>query len=123
MPIEKYAVILSDQEIQMLLDLTHKGSGNSAKIIIHANVLLNTNDLSPTKKTDREIAEIFNISKTTVNQIRKTYATEGIEAALNRKTRLTAPILSKITGEFEAQVIATALSPAPDGRARWTLRF
>ena len=123
MPNEKYAVILSDQEMQMLLNLTHKGSGNSAKKIMHANVLLNTNDLSPTKKTDREIAEIFNISKTTVNQIRKIYATEGIEAALNRKTRLTAPILSKITGEFEAQVIATALSPAPDGRARWTLRL
>jgi hypothetical protein len=31
--------------------------------------------------------------------------------------------LSKITGDFEAQVIATALSPAPVGRARWTLRL
>jgi len=36
---------------------------------------------------------------------------------------LTAPILSKITGDFEAYVIATALSPAPKGRARWTLRL
>jgi len=51
------------------------------------------------------------------------YATEGIEAALNRKTRISAPIMSKITGEFEAQLIATALSPAPRGRSSWTLRL
>ena len=74
-------------------------------------------------KTDREISEFFGISKTTVNQIRKTYVTEGIEVALNRKTRITGPILSKITGDFEAHVIAKALSPAPKGRARWTLRL
>ena len=120
---EKYKVELTSQEIQMLKDITHKGSNNSARKIMHANVLLNTNDLNPAKKTDREIAEIFSLSKTTVSQIRKTYATEGIEAALHRKTRITAPILSKITGDFEANVIATALSPAPKGRARWTLRL
>ena len=123
MPKEKYPVELSGQEMQLLFDVTHKGNNNSAKKIMHANVLLNTNDLSPTKKTDREIAEIFNISKTTVSQIRKTYANEGIQAALNRKTRITAPIMSKITGDFEAHVIATALGPAPKGRARWTLRL
>ena len=123
MPTEKYKVELTGQEIQMLKDITHKGSNHSAHKIMHANVLLNTNDLNAVKKTDREIAEIFNLSKTTVSLIRKTYATEGIEAALHRKTRLTAPILSKITGDFEANVIATALSPAPKGRARWTLRL
>ena len=90
---------------------------------MHANVLLQTNDMNPDKKTDREIADVFSISKTTVNQIRKTYATEGLKSALYRKTRLTAPILSKITGEFEALVIAAALSPAPQERARWTLRL
>jgi len=123
MPSEKYKVELTNDEIQQLQNITHKGSGNNARTIMHANVLLNTNDLNPAKKTDREISEIFNLSKTTINQIRKTYATDGIEKALKRKTRLTAPILSKITGDFEANVIATALSPAPKGRARWTLRL
>lgn len=123
MPREKYTVELTDGEIRMLKEMTHKGNGNSAKKIMHANILLNTNDINPAKKTDREIAEIFGISKTTVNQIRKTYAIDGIDTALNRRTRINAPILSKITGDFEAQVIATALSPAPKGRARWTLRL
>ena len=123
MPKEKYKVELSDLEIELLNEITHKGNKNPAKTIMHAYVLLNTNDLSPTKRPDREISEIFGISKTTVNQVRKTYATQGIEAALNRKTRMSAPIMSKITGQFEAKLIATALSPAPKGRSNWTLRL
>jgi transposase len=90
---------------------------------MHANILLNTNDLNATKKDNRKIAEIFDISATTVNQVRKTYAISGLEAALNRKTRLTPPIVSKITGDIEAQLIAMSLSPAPKGYASWTLRL
>ena len=123
MPKEKYKVELSKKEIKILEEITHKGNLNSAKKIMHANILLKTNDIDPNKKTDREISEIFAISKTTVNQIRKSYANEGLKAALERKTRLTDPVLSKITGDFEAYVIATALGPAPEGRARWTLRL
>jgi hypothetical protein len=58
-----------------------------------------------------------------VNTVRRTYAQSGLEAALNRKTRLTPPHVSKITGEFEAQVIAMALGPSPKGTAKWTLRL
>jgi len=54
---------------------------------------------------------------------RKTYATQGLEAALNRKTRLSPPHISKITGDFEAQVIAMALGAVPKGAERWTLRL
>ena len=124
MPKELYEVVLTDAEKARLKDITHKGSNHSARVIMHANILLKTNDGDlHRKKTDREIAEMFSISPSTVNQVRKKYSTEGLDAALHRQTRLTAPILSKITGDFEAQVIATALSSAPDGRARWTLRL
>lgn len=124
MPRELYEVDLTESEKARLMDITHKGSIHSARMIMHANILLKTNDGDLFRKKDnREIAEMFSISPTTVNQVRKTYAEEGLEVALNRRTRLTAPILSKITGDFEAQVIATALSPAPKGKARWTLRL
>jgi hypothetical protein len=124
MPKREYVVRLSEDEISKLRQITHNGSKASAKTIMHANVLLNTNDNnSEYKKNNKELAEIFGISPTTVNQIRKIYATAGIEAALNRKTRLTAPILSKITGDFEAHVVAMALGPTPKGRAKWTLRL
>ena len=124
MPRQLYEVILNTEEIARLIDITHKGANHSARVIMHANILLKTNDGDFTRKKDnREIAEIFSVSPTTVNQIRKTYVSEGLEAALNRKTRITPPVLSKITGDFEAQVIATALSPAPKGKARWTLQL
>jgi DNA-binding Lrp family transcriptional regulator len=122
MPKTKYRVELSDEEELKLKEITHKGK-SSAREIMHANILLNTNDLQPKKKSNREIAEILGISPTTVNQVRKTYAKSGFIAALERKTQITPPVASKITGDFEAQVIATALSPAPAGRAKWTLRL
>ena len=124
MPEIKYKVNLTREEVSQLREITHKGSKNSAKTILHANILLKTNENNRANKwNNREIAEIFEVSPTTVNQVRKLYATEGIEMALNRKTRISPPHASKITGDFEAQVIAAALSPAPKGRANWTLRL
>ena len=119
-----YEVVLSPLEIETLKAIVHKGSSHSARTIMHANILLKTNDGDfRNKKDHRTIADIFGISPNTINQVRKTYAVEGLDAALNRKTRIDTDTLSKITGDFEAQVIAKALSPAPKGKARWTLRL
>ena len=124
MPKQKHRVNLTPEEVEKLKALTHKGAGVSARTIMHANILLHTNDgLYEKKKTVREIAEIFDISPTTVNQVRNLYTQGGLEAALNRKTRMSPPHISKITGDFEAQVIASALGPAPKGKSRWTLRL
>jgi transposase len=124
MPKYNYNVNLRTEEIEKLKLITHKGAGESARTIMHANILLFTNDsLGEKKKSVRETAELFDISPMTVNQVRQLYASEGLEAALARKTRLSPPHISKITGDFEAQVIAAALGPAPKGRSRWTLRL
>ena len=123
MPKMIHEVKLTEAEIERLKNITHKGSGASARTIMHAHILLLSNDGKEGRKTNREISEMFDISPTTVNTVRGTYTKEGLETALNRKTRLTPPHISKITGEFEAQVIAMALSPAPKGTARWTLRL
>lgn len=124
MPKRAYEVKLTKEEIEQLKLITHQGGKHSARTIMHANILLQTNDEYPERKKDnRELAELFDVSLSTINEVRKTYATEGFQAALNRKTRLTPPIISKITGDFEAHVVATAQSPAPQGRAKWTLRL
>jgi transposase len=124
MPKKNHDVCLTAEEITKLKSLTHKGSGKSARSIMHAHILLLTDDSRPEKKKNiREVAELFDISPTTVNQVRKTYTENGLEAALSRKTRITPPHISKITGDFEAQLIATATSPVPKGRAHWTLRL
>lgn len=124
MPKINHSVVLTDDELQRLKNLTHKGSAESARTILHAQILLLSNDgLGKKKKTNREIAELFDISATTVNQVRSVYTSQGLESALKRKTRISPPQVSKITGEFEAQVIAAALGPVPEGHARWTLRL
>lgn len=123
MPKKNYQVFLTPDEISILKTIRKNGH-SSAKMIMHANILLNTNDSFPNKKkSNRELAEILGVSLPTINNVRKTYCEEGFDAALNRKTRLTPESMTKITGDFEAHVIATALSPPPKGYARWNLRL
>lgn len=123
MPKKTYQVFLTPDEMSILENIRKNGH-SSAKTIMHANILLNTNDSFPNKKkSNRELAEIFGVSLPTINNVRRTYCEEGLEAALSRKTRLTPESMTKITGDFEAHVIAAALSPPPKGYARWNLRL
>jgi len=125
MPTLQHTFELTDAEIRKLKDIIHKGAKECAKTIMHAHILLLSNDseLNDKKKTNKEIAELFDISPTTVNEVRKIYAAQGLDAALKRKTRISPPLASKITGDFEAHVLAMAVGPPPKGRARWTLRL
>lgn len=123
-PRKIHEVILSPVEERFLTSITHAGRDFTAREILHAQVLLHSNDAHPdTKQSNKEIAEWLGISATTVNAIRRAYADGGLDAALYRKTRVTPPVAAKITGDVEARIIATALGPAPEGYARWTLRL
>lgn len=110
MPKERYTVNLSSEEMERLEHMTHSGRALSAREMLHALVLLHSNDNLPEeqRQTNRALADWLDISPTTVNQIRKTYATEGLDAALYRKTRLTPPVAAKLTGDLEAEIIAMA---------------
>ena len=56
MPRELYEVVLKPDEMKELMSVTHKGSGHSARVIMHANVLLKTNDGDfKRKKTDFQL--------------------------------------------------------------------
>jgi transposase len=71
--------------------------------------------------TDEEIADEAGVSVGTVANVRRRFAAGGLDAALNDRPRPGAvPILD---GKAEAVVIATACSPVPEGRARWTARL
>ena len=59
----------------------------------------------------------------TVARIRKRFVGEGEQLALDRKPRPAPPVPPKIDGRVEAHLIALCCGPAPDGRARWTLRL
>jgi len=122
MPKLRYEVRLTEAEKERL-ERKIKVGKSPAREILHANVLLSTDDGRRPKLTVREAAERCNTTATTVQTLRKTYAEQGIEGALNRKKRETPPVQPKITGEVEAHIIATACSAPPPGHGKWSLRL
>jgi Homeodomain-like domain len=64
----------------------------------------------------------YEVSTKKVEQLKKRFVEEGLEAALYRKP-VTNIHRRKITGDEEAHVIALYCSQAPAGHERWTLRM
>ena len=123
MPKVKYRVRLTKKERSTLLDIVSKGSA-SARTIMRANVLLAADENNPKgKKSETEIAEIYNVHQQTVHTIRKEYSQNGLEATVSRKKRETPPVAPKITGDVEAKIIALSCSSPPPGRSKWSLRL
>ena len=117
-----YKVNLTKEERAKLSKITTTGKA-AAKEVLHANILLATDDKRSPKLTVSAAADKCNTTTTTVQTIRKLYAVGGFDAALKRKKRITPPIQPKITGEVEAHIIALACSEPPEGFAKWSLRL
>ena len=117
-----YPVVLTQDEAVTLKEIVSKGV-SSAKEILHANILLATNDARVPKLTVAQAAQNLNTTATTVQIIRKNYATGGLDAALKRKKRETPPVAPKITGDVEAHVVALACGESPQGYSKWSLRL
>ena len=70
---------------------------------------------------DPQIMAALNVSRPSVERIRKRYVTGGMQKALNDDPR--PGQLRKLDGRGEATLIATACSAVPDGYEHWTLRL
>jgi transposase len=100
------------------------GSGAApARVTAHARVLLKANqgEAGP-GWTDAAIATAVEVHPTTIARLRKTYVTEGLDAALYRQPP-DRVYHRKLDGEQEAQLVALTWSTPPTGRARWSLRL
>jgi transposase len=86
-----------------------------------AQVLLKADADGP-NWTDAKIAEAFDCSTQTVENIRERLVTEGLEVTLDGKpkSRVRGKVLD---GEQEAKIIALRLGRPPSGFANWTLRL
>jgi len=122
MPAKKYIVSLSEDERQILQELTQKGKA-SARKINHARILLKA-DIHQENGgwKDRDISQALDISNRTIERVRQRFVEEGLEQALNPRPKNLSK-LKKIDGEAEAHLIAMACSQAPPGYNRWTLRL
>ena len=68
------------------------------------------------------MAEALGVTTRTIEHLKARFVEEGIEAALDRKPS-TRTLNITFDGAFDARLTALACSPAPAGRARWTVRL
>jgi transposase len=96
--------------------LTHKGLVKARKLK-RAMILLKADE----GLTDPQIMAALNVSRPTVERIRKRYIEGGLEKALNEDPR--PGQRRKLDGRGEAHLIALACSQPPAGHDHWTLRL
>lgn len=116
MTLKIYIVKLSREERQALLDLTRKGEIKAGKMK-RAMILFKADE----GLTDPEIMAAVNVSRPTVERIRKRFVEGGLEKALNEDPR--PGQRRKLDGRGEAHLIALACSDPPAGHETWTLRL
>ena len=119
---KQHRVVLSVTEREGLLDQIHRGRG-SARDLTHARILLKADEglYGPAWK-DEQIVAGLDVSRATVERVRRRFATEGLTAAVERRP-LRAHKPRKLDGAREAQLIAVACSEPPTGRGEWSLRL
>src|SRR5205085_8827395 len=117
-----YRVKLTPEEWAQLLELLSKGKA-AARTLTHARILLKADEgVAGPRLSDEAIAEALDVNRSTVERVRTRCVEEGFDAALRpRPSRQLHP--RKLDGVQEAHLIAVACSPAPKGRARWSLRL
>jgi transposase len=119
----RYRVTLTEQERKDLEALTRCGK-TGAKKFIHARALLlcNAGPDGPAWAV-ADVAEALGVTSRTIEHLKRRFVEEGLEAALERKSRENPPREVIFDGAFEARLIALACSEAPEGYQRWTVRL
>jgi transposase len=115
-------VTLTDEERTHLHDMITKGKA-AARVQAHARILLKA-ERAPAgpEWTDEQISTALEVSRSTVERVRRTLVEDGLDAALYRR-KTTTVRQRKLDGEQEARLITLACSTPPDGRESWTLRL
>ena len=118
-----FVVRLPESERSELDALVGKGKA-SALTITRARILLKADQgKDGESQSDAQVAEALSVAPKTVFNVRRRWVEEGLEAALRRKKQDCASRSRKLDGVAEAKLVATCCGPAPQGRARWTLRM
>jgi transposase len=118
-----FVVRLAEAERWELDALVRKGKA-SALTIARARILLKADQGKDGQaQADARVAEALSVAAKTVFNVRRRWVEEGLEAALHRKKQACPSRSRKLDGRAEAKLVATCCSPAPQGRARWTLRM
>lgn len=117
-----YHVKLDAEERARMEAILKRGKAN-AHTQRHARILLLADANGPEKGwKDALIAAAVHTCRQTVERVRKIYVEQGLDSALEAKAAKR-QYIRKLDGAAEARLVAIACGPAPEGRARWTLRL
>jgi transposase len=88
----------------------------------HARILLEADALPGRRvRSDRHVAELCGVSPRTVARVRERFVRAGFAVALQGRSHPGSR--PKLSSDQEARLIALACTPAPEGRARWSVRL
>ena len=119
----KARIWLTDEQRAQLQAIADDGQ-TKRKRFIHARILLMADEGHVQGRyTDEQIGGSLGVAAKTVARTRAAFLSGGITVAVERKPRATPPVEPVIDGRAEATLVAICCSPAPAGRARWTLQL
>ena len=120
---KRYRVTLEADERAQVEALLAKGKA-AVRRLKHALILLKADEAAGAPAaTDVEIAAAVGCGRVTVERVRRRFVEEGLERALSPYRKAQREYRTKLDGEQEAKLIATACGAPPEGRSRWTLRL
>ena len=120
---KKFIVTLTEEERNLLTELSSKGKHRSQKIL-NALILLACDEGKHQLKRSKneEISRVLNTSMRKIDRVKKRFVVDGFDVALHGRkgSRI---YVKKADGDFEAHLVALSCSEPPEGFARWTLRL
>lgn len=123
MPVYKYRVRLTTSEYVTLTSLVNDPE-SLPRLVMHARVLLLADEQrNKPRQSEQAIAERLSVNVQTVHSIRRRFAMEGLDSAVNRKKRDISTIAPRISPEIKTRIYALSLSTPPHGKSRWTYRL
>ena len=120
----KHIVAFTDDELKELKKrLKSTKTNKTIRGRIEVLLLLDTNH-NKKKMSYEMIGKKSGTSLSTVRTVVKLFAHGGMKEALTiKRNENSNTSKKKVDGRAEAQIIKIACGPAPEGRARWTLRL
>ncbi len=120
---KKFIVTLTEEERNLLTELTSKGKHRSQKIL-NALILLACDEGEHQRKRSKneEISRVLNTSMRKIDRVKKRFVLDGLNVALHGR-KGSRVYVKKADGDFEAHLVALSCSKPPEGFARWTLRL
>jgi hypothetical protein len=117
---KKYVLKLTSEEREALEQVVKKGKSAAWKLQRAQALLQCDQGEAGAGWPDEQVAQAYGCTTRSLESWRKQAVERGPLSLLERKRRTG---IGKLDGEKEARLVKLACSPAPKGRARWTLRL